>query len=91
MNPNRDWWESLPAERRDSLNRIAQGSILALDAYPWSNVELMAELNAWQELETDVLTAHIDWLTRTKHRFESRGIPWTTDQLLRRAHVWEHE
>lgn len=53
--------------------------------------DLSDEYVYWLELSNDVLEAFADWQSRTKARFERRGIPWTVGELARRAHLWEHE
>lgn len=91
MSAAHDWWMSLSQQERDHLNDIAQKVPLDLLVYPYWDVQAAAEVVAWLQLENDVLEAHGDWLSRTKARFERHGWPWTTGELMRRAHVWEHE
>lgn len=85
------WWDHLAPEDQDMLDRIARKSIIdGLEHMP-RDYETMLEILEWQRLEVDILEAHTFWLTRTKAMFERNGWPWTTDELLRRSHVWEHE
>jgi len=83
-----DWWNNLDPEQQESLNRIAQDSILELERYPM-NYDVQRELFAWQNLELEVMQAHADWLSRTKARFERLGIPWTANEFQRRSWLWE--
>jgi hypothetical protein len=91
MSAASDWFDALPPEKRAELDRIAQESILELPKMP-RDLSCFQEILAWQQLENDVLTAHADWLARTKARFERLGIPWTVENLNRRySRLWEHE
>ncbi|STZ43189.1 hypothetical protein [Mycolicibacterium gilvum] len=91
MSAAHDWWMGLSQQERDHLNDIAQQTPLGLLVYPYWDAKAAAEILAWLQLENDILQAHGDWLSRTKARFERNGWPWTTGELMRRAHLWEHE
>ncbi|WP_158241009.1 hypothetical protein [Mycolicibacterium goodii] len=89
-NPH-GWWWDLPQEQRDKMDAIARRSILRLDCYPYGNAEVAAELLAWVNLEAEVAEMHVEWLTRTRRKFERRGVPWTTENLERYSRLWEVE
>ncbi|CAN5303238.1 hypothetical protein BH11ACT6_BH11ACT6_53390 [soil metagenome] len=59
------------------------GSILTYEA--------MYEIRELQLVETEVLEAHADWIARTKAKFETLGVEWTTENLNRYSRLWEHE
>lgn len=91
MSSAAHWWDHLPPEDQERLDRIARESIIdGLQRMP-RDYTAMLEILAWQQLEVDVLEAHTDWLARTKARFERNGWPWTVEELARRSHLWEHE
>ncbi|WP_370501193.1 hypothetical protein NWT09_14100 [Mycolicibacterium sp. jd] len=88
MSGETEFFDQLPPREQQILRR-AMWKYLRRNDDP--DLETLIELTYWQQLENDVLDAHITWLTRTKARFEAQGIPWTTGELMRRAHVWEQE
>jgi hypothetical protein len=90
MSAANDWFEGLPPEQRESFDRMAQHSILQLPRCP-RDLPIIQELIAWSQLENEVLEAHADWLARTKARFESRGVPWTVENLNHYSRLWGHE
>lgn len=53
--------------------------------------ELAEEYIYWLQLSNEVLEAFTDWQSRTRRKFERNGWPWTTEELARRSHLWEHE
>lgn len=85
------WWWELSQEQRDRMDAMARKSILKLDGYPYSSAEVAAELLSWMTLAAEVAEMHVEWLTRTKRKFERRGVPWTTANLKRHSRLWEVE
>lgn len=89
------YWAALPEEEKESMRRYGirfvgmvdglddDGSILLQEA--------LTDINAWMQLEIDVLAAHGAWLSATKAKFERNGWPWTTGELARRSRLWEVE
>lgn len=91
----RQYWAALPEVEKDRLRDIGRRFVGMVDGIDDDgsilSIEAMTEICAWQELGNDVLSAYSAWLSRTKAAFEARGIPWTTVELARRAHLWGHE
>lgn len=85
------WWWDLPRDQRDKMDAMARKSILNLEGYPYSSAEVAAELLAWTTLGAEVAEMHVEWLTRTKRKFERRGVPWTTSNLALYSRLWEVE
>lgn len=95
QNPS-DWpqaWQRMPQDRRDTITRILRHYGALIPSYrpddPVPDPEAFNAIAEWQNLENEILTAHVDWLARTKALFERRGWPWTTAELLARSHVRE--
>lgn len=88
MSDDTEFFDQLTPSEQDTLRRVAWKYLRRTDT---PDLQMLLDLTYWQQLDNDVLEAYTDWLVRTKARFESRGIPWTTGELMRRAHVWEHE
>lgn len=93
-----DWpavWARLDQAQRDGVTRIIRkyADLLApcyrTTSTPEPSWETFTEAMHWQSLEVDILEQHSAWLSRTKALFERRGWPWTTGELLARAHVRE--
>lgn len=93
-----DWpavWARMSQDHRDAVTRIIgkYADFLApsyrTTTTPTPSWETFLEVGRWQEFEADILDQHAAWLSRTKAMFERRGWPWTTGELMARAHVRE--
>lgn len=87
-----EWWERLTADQRDTLTRLLATYSAFVPNYQPGTVPTLDELAtvlAWQRLEIDVLDGYTAWLTRTKALFARRGWPWTSGELMARAHIRE--
>jgi len=91
MSTFNDWFGNLPPEDQERLDGIARKSIIeGLERCP-RDFAILQELLAWQHLEIEVLEAHAAWLSRTKARFERRGVEWTFENVNRWSRLWECE
>lgn len=80
------WWFELTQEERDSIDATARRSILGLDAYPYWDQPLCAEMLSWSHLDNEVTAAYGAWLERLKRRAEAHGREWTRAEFLRQSH-----
>lgn len=97
INPD-DWpqvWANLSTDNRALVTRLIAKYADFLPSWYRTTFEphpcwdaFMAAMT-WQGIEADVLETHTGWLRRTKAMFERNGWPWTTGELLARAHVRE--
>ena len=89
------YWATRTEEEKDSMRRVGIRFVGMVDGLDDDGSILLKEaltaITFWQQLETDVLTAHGAWLSATKATFERRGWPWTTEELAHRSRLWEVE
>ena len=89
------YWRSLTDPDRDELKAMFHryhGLIegIASDGTPRSQQVVLAVADMLL-LEDEILEAHLDWLRRTRAKFDACGIPWTADELALHAELGDGE
>jgi hypothetical protein len=77
------WWQQLPEETRIMLDTNAMTCPLQLPRWPYWDMAICAEIQAWADLWIEVLQMHSDFLAKGKARAERHGREWTVAEMIR--------
>lgn len=76
-----EWWANLSASQRMTLRRNCWKYLRRVVDVP--ALTDMTDILFWQQIECDVLDAHVRWLSCGKAWVEALGEEWTLEECRR--------